>query len=436
MRASHPVYKGRWLQPMRMPTRTIRQFQSSLGLGAAILSTSCLSPTADGHSAHSVLPQCDLVAVAPPTQTGRLWLAVGDQVGAQYLVRWSQPPQTAAACNISARSRDTTIVSVTGFENPGVSLFTFKPRGIGTTGVAVSLGAYNAPQIGVVVTDSTTYTRAVAHRGAGDLAPENTFSAMLLASTYPVPGVEFDVRLTLDSIPILMHDATTIRTTGYDGTVSRMTFVQIERLNAAAYYGPAAPHEPPPSLLEVLTLLQASAVPLVFAEIKHDSAFSPATEASRVLGVVHSSGIGQRIVVYSTSTAVLDAVRQQDSTVRLGYAPPKYLATQPAFYKNTRVEFGFYPIDSMAPDSVELQALAINVKIVASTASRIPQADSTAHRPYVAFVLADSVPALFDPRPAQVIVPTSGTVSIPRALRPSVRPASQRDGRQSPQENH
>ena len=49
----------------------------------------------------------------------------------------------------------------------------------------------------------------LAHRGDWRVAPENTLEALLAAMRVPgCDGVEFDVRLARDGVPVLLHDAT------------------------------------------------------------------------------------------------------------------------------------------------------------------------------------------------------------------------------------
>lgn len=45
-----------------------------------------------------------------------------------------------------------------------------------------------------------------AHRGASSLAAENTLSAFLLAVELGAPGIELDVQLTRDGVPVILHD--------------------------------------------------------------------------------------------------------------------------------------------------------------------------------------------------------------------------------------
>ena len=45
----------------------------------------------------------------------------------------------------------------------------------------------------------------IGHRGASAIAPENTIAAFRLALAAGADGVEFDVRLTRDGIPVVIH---------------------------------------------------------------------------------------------------------------------------------------------------------------------------------------------------------------------------------------
>ena len=54
----------------------------------------------------------------------------------------------------------------------------------------------------------------VAHRGAPTERPENTLAAFEAAVDAGAAAVEFDVRITADGSPVVIHDATLDRTTG------------------------------------------------------------------------------------------------------------------------------------------------------------------------------------------------------------------------------
>ena len=46
----------------------------------------------------------------------------------------------------------------------------------------------------------------IGHRGASGLAPENTLQSFALALEQGADALEFDVRLTADSVPVVLHD--------------------------------------------------------------------------------------------------------------------------------------------------------------------------------------------------------------------------------------
>lgn len=91
------------------------------------------------------------------------------------------------------------------------------------------------------------YPRIVAHRGGGLLAPENTLAGIRLARNLGFVGVEFDVKLTADDIPVLMHDDTLERTTDGSGAMAQTSYKEITRLDAGGWFGNEFSGEPVPS---------------------------------------------------------------------------------------------------------------------------------------------------------------------------------------------
>jgi glycerophosphoryl diester phosphodiesterase len=71
------------------------------------------------------------------------------------------------------------------------------------------------------------YPRIIAHRCGGDLAMENSIAGLVAAKRCGCRAVEFDVMLTADGVPILMHDETLDRTTQCRGRVADLTLAQI-----------------------------------------------------------------------------------------------------------------------------------------------------------------------------------------------------------------
>jgi glycerophosphoryl diester phosphodiesterase len=95
------------------------------------------------------------------------------------------------------------------------------------------------------------YPRYIAHRGAGKLAPENTLAAMRTGHALGYRMVEFDVKLSADGVPFLLHDDTLDRTTTGRGRADALTWPQLSELDAGSWHSPAYAGEPLPMLEQI-----------------------------------------------------------------------------------------------------------------------------------------------------------------------------------------
>ena len=71
-----------------------------------------------------------------------------------------------------------------------------------------------------------------AHRGGARLAPENTIAAFDNGLALGADGLELDVQLSSDGIPVVIHDHTLERTTDRTGPVSALTADDLGRVDA------------------------------------------------------------------------------------------------------------------------------------------------------------------------------------------------------------
>lgn len=100
------------------------------------------------------------------------------------------------------------------------------------------------------------YPRIIAHRGGGMLAPENTIAGLEFARNLGFQGVEFDVKLTEDGTPILMHDDRLDRTTDGHGLVAETEYKDIAQLDAGGWFGNEYIGEQVPTLATAAALCQ------------------------------------------------------------------------------------------------------------------------------------------------------------------------------------
>jgi glycerophosphoryl diester phosphodiesterase len=96
--------------------------------------------------------------------------------------------------------------------------------------------------------------RVIGHRGAAAVAPENTLASLRKAKQLGAKWVEFDVKLTRDGVPVLIHDDRLERTTNGAGRVADTSFAALRRLDAGSWFGPEFRGEPVPTLDEALAL--------------------------------------------------------------------------------------------------------------------------------------------------------------------------------------
>jgi glycerophosphoryl diester phosphodiesterase len=75
-----------------------------------------------------------------------------------------------------------------------------------------------------------------AHRGGAALAPENTFVAFDRGLALGADGLELDVRLSRDGVPVVHHDETLERTTNLRGPVSAFTADELGRADAGYHF--------------------------------------------------------------------------------------------------------------------------------------------------------------------------------------------------------
>lgn len=93
--------------------------------------------------------------------------------------------------------------------------------------------------------------RIYAHRGASAELPENTLPAFARAMEVAAYGIELDVHLTRDGVPVVIHDETVDRTTNGTGAIADLAYAELTRLDAGD--GSAVP-----TLDQVLDLVGAS----------------------------------------------------------------------------------------------------------------------------------------------------------------------------------
>ncbi len=120
------------------------------------------------------------------------------------------------------------------------------------------------------------YPKIVAHRGGGALAPENTLVGLRCGLAHGFHAVEFDVMLSQDGIPVLMHDEQFGRTVGGTGSVPMSSAAKLTTLDAGSWFGSAFAGEPVPTYAQAAAFCRAHEI-WMNVELKPAAGFEVAT---------------------------------------------------------------------------------------------------------------------------------------------------------------
>jgi glycerophosphoryl diester phosphodiesterase len=163
------------------------------------------------------------------------------------------------------------------------------------------------------------------HRGASAYAPENTLAAFRLALEQGADGVELDVTLSADGVPVVIHDDTLDRTTTGKGPVSQLTLTELKTLEAgySSKFGEQFAGQCIPTLAEVFEACGAQ--PIINIELKRDR--SPGRQlARRVVDLIHANGRQGRVIISSFQFSSLGRLKvlDPDLPVALLYMLPVF----------------------------------------------------------------------------------------------------------------
>jgi len=94
--------------------------------------------------------------------------------------------------------------------------------------------------------------KILAHRGFSYRYPENTMLAFEKAIETGCDGVEFDVQLTRDNVPVIIHDEDLIRVAGEDTLVKDLTLAELQKRDVSYKFRDSLPPQRIPTLEEYL----------------------------------------------------------------------------------------------------------------------------------------------------------------------------------------
>lgn len=170
----------------------------------------------------------------------------------------------------------------------------------------------------------------IAHRGYSGITPENTITAFRTALQYHADSVEFDVQLTADRVPIIIHDYTLERTTNGFGLVREKTLSELKLLDNGSWFNKEFEGEKIPTLSEGLEVLKE--IPKhIYIEVKNAHLWEN-KDRENLINMINiplnkggqgGSSIFSKCYVMSFDHNFIDKIRLMNKEIKIGYLVAK-----------------------------------------------------------------------------------------------------------------
>ena len=154
----------------------------------------------------------------------------------------------------------------------------------------------------------------IGHRGASAVAPENTMAAFREALAVGADGIEFDVRLTRDGVPVVIHDSTLRRTGGLPHRVADLSWAEIRKVDVGSWFGGSFANETLPSLAELFALFQSNNSTL-YLEMKCDSPSEQRPLAEACAKAIDEHDFKERVIVECFQLPALNILKEIDPEI-------------------------------------------------------------------------------------------------------------------------
>jgi len=128
-------------------------------------------------------------------------------------------------------------------------------------------------------------------------------------------GIEFDVRLTRDGVPVVIHDSTLRRTGRLPHRVADLTSAEISKIDVGSWFAETFAHETVPSLTELFTLFQSNNSTL-YLEMKCDSPAEQRPLAEACVKAIDEHLLRERVVVECFQLSAIKILKEIDPDIK------------------------------------------------------------------------------------------------------------------------
>lgn len=160
--------------------------------------------------------------------------------------------------------------------------------------------------------DYDKFVKGIAHRGYSTVAPENTLPAYKLAKQMGFNYVEADIVYTSDNVPVLSHDTTIDRCSDGSGTISNMTFEQLQQYDFGSWKSSTYAGTKIPSASQFLYLCKTLGLHPYF-----DLRNATQAQYQILVDAVEANGMKGH-VTYVSGSSNLSIIKTLDPSARIG----------------------------------------------------------------------------------------------------------------------
>ena len=128
-------------------------------------------------------------------------------------------------------------------------------------------------------------------------------------------GIEFDVRLTRDGVPVVIHDSTLRRTGRLPHRVADLTWAEISKIDVGSWFAEAFANETVPSLADLFTLFQSNN-PTLYLEMKCDSPAEYRPLAEACVRAIEEHSLKERVVVECFQLPAIKILKEIDPEIK------------------------------------------------------------------------------------------------------------------------
>jgi len=182
----------------------------------------------------------------------------------------------------------------------------------------------------------------IGHRGASAVAPENTLASFARAFEDGADGIEFDVRLARDGVPVVIHDPSLLHTGLRRARVPKVTSARLGQIDVGSWFNRSHrrlarlqfTRQTVPTLDEVFRLIARQPRQDLVAYVELKTVRKKTLNdwlVEAVVEVIRRHNFQSRVIVISFNLAAVAKVKELDPSLHTGALfGPRQRATKSA----------------------------------------------------------------------------------------------------------